>query len=341
MASYPFRTSVHFTQQESFELMQQVLRGNMNTEELSSLLQFLRQKGETVQELVGLASCLRESSRNVEVDQSDSPLLDTCGTGGDNTNTFNISTATAFVVAGTGLRVAKHGNRRISSQCGSADVLERLNVAVDLEPSQVADCLAETGIAFLYAPSLHPGARHATEARKALGGRTVFNLLGPLTNPARARLQLIGAFSVRAAELLAQASARLGVERAFVVHGNDRLDEISITGATTVFQVEDGRVQKGQWTPADFGVEQAVLEDLQGGDPETNAGIIESILDGEPGPKRDAVLVNAAAALLLAQQAENLASAMQQARESIDSGAARLKLNHLVSFTNQARHEVV
>jgi anthranilate phosphoribosyltransferase len=313
----------------------------LNTEEIVSLLQFLRQKGETVQEIVGFASSLRAASRSVPIDQADSPVLDTCGTGGDHANTFNISTATAFVVAGAGLRVAKHGNRRISSQCGSADVLERLQVAVDLPPEQVAECLAETGIAFLYAPSLHPGVRNAQEARKGLGGRTVFNLLGPLTNPARARLQLIGAFSVRAAELLAQASARLGTERAFVVHGTGALDEIATTGPTTVFQVEGGRVQKGQWSPADFGVEQALIEDLQGGDPETNAAIIKDILDGEQGPKRDAVLVNAAAALLLARKAEDLTDAMRLARESVDSGAAREKLNLLATFTSQSRHEVV
>ncbi|MBV9294383.1 MAG: anthranilate phosphoribosyltransferase, partial [Acidobacteriaceae bacterium] len=240
-----------------------------------------------------------------------------------------------------GLRVAKHGNRRISSQCGSADVLEALGIPVDLSAQQVSDSIHETGIGFLYAPLLHPAVKHAQEARLLLKGRTVFNLLGPLTNPVRARVQLIGAFSVRAAEMLAQASARLGIERAFVVHGADGLDEITTTGYTTVFQVEEGRVQKGRWSPGDFGMAQASLEDLTGGDPEMNASIIHSVLNGEPGPRRDIVIVNAAAALLVAQQASDLKHAVAIATESIDSGAARRKLEHLIEFTSKLKHEVV
>jgi anthranilate phosphoribosyltransferase len=341
MSFLPFRNTVHLTEQEAHDLMDRILSGDMSTDELAGLLMFLRQKGETVHEVVGFASGLRALSRTVSIDQADTPLVDTCGTGGDHANTFNVSTATAFVAAGAGLRVAKHGNRRISSQCGSADVLEQLNVAVDLSPDQVAECIAENGIGFLYAPSLHPGMRHAQEARQRLAGRTIFNLLGPLTNPVRARLQLVGAFSVRAAELIAHAAARLGVERAYVVHGSDELDEISTTGVTTVFQVDDGRVQKGQWDPSDFGVEQVPIEALQGGDPAANAEIIRSILAGETGPKRDIVLVNAAAALLLGRKAEDLGSAIALARESIDSGAAREKLEQLVTFSSRVHHEVV
>lgn len=321
--------------------MRKMLSGEMDTEGIAEVLSFLRRKGETVAELAGFASAIRDASTPIEIDQSNDPVLDTCGTGGDDVNSFNVSTATAFVVAGAGLRVAKHGNRRISSQCGSADVLEALGVAINLPAQQVVECVRETGIGFLYAPLLHPAVKHAQEARLLLKGHTVFNLLGPLTNPVRARLQLIGAFSIRAAEILAQAAARLGIERAFVVHGSDGLDEITTTGPTTVFQVEEGRVQKGRWLSSDFGVPQASIEDLQGGDPQTNAAIVRAVLDSEPGPHRDIVIANAAAALLLAQRAPDLRSAVAIAAESIDSGAARGKLEQIVTFANALSHEVV
>jgi anthranilate phosphoribosyltransferase len=341
MSHLPFRNFVHLSQQEAYELMHRMLSGEMSTEGIADVLSFLRRKGETIPELVGFATAIREKSHPVGLDQSSEPLLDTCGTGGDGTNTFNISTATAFVVAGAGMRVAKHGNRRISSQCGSADVLEALGIPVDLSAEHVIECINQTGIGFLYAPVLHPAIKHSQEARLLLKGRTVFNLLGPLTNPVCARVQLIGAFSVRAAEMLAQASARLGIDRAFVVHGADGLDEISTTGQTTVFQVEDGKVQKGLWSPADFGVGRASVEDLKGGDPPTNAEIIRTLLEGEQGPRRDIVVANAAAALLLAQRALDLKSAVDLAIESVDSGAALGKLNQLVEFTSQFKHEVV
>lgn len=341
MSHLPFRNFVHFTQEEAYDLMRRMLSGEMTTEGIAEVLSFLRRKGETIAELVGFAQAIRDLSERVDLDQTGEPVLDTCGTGGDGANTFNVSTATAFVVAGAGQRVAKHGNRRISSQCGSADVVEALGVPVNLPAAQVAKCIEEVGIGFLYAPLLHPAVRHAQEARLQLKGRTVFNLLGPLTNPVRARVQLIGAFSVRAAEMLAQASARLGIERAFVVHGADGLDEISTTGQTTVFQVEDGRTRKGQWWPADFGVPQGALEDLKGGDPEVNASIVRAVLDGEAGPHRDIVIANAAAALLVAQKAPDLKSAVAAASESIDSGAARRRLERLIEFTGMLNHESV
>ncbi len=341
MSHLPFRNFVHLTQPEAHDLMQRILSGHMSTEEIVEVLSFLRSKGETIAELVGFATAIRAVGEPVEIDQGGEPLLDTCGTGGDGANTFNVSTATAFVAAGTGLRVAKHGNRRISSQCGSADVLEALGIPVTLSAAQVADCIRRTGIGFLYAPLLHPAVKHAQEARLRLKGRTVFNLLGPLTNPVRARVQLIGAFSVRAAEMLAHASARLGIERAFVVHGSDGLDEITITGSTTVFQVDEGRVQKGRWTPADFGIDHAGLEDLKGGDPETNADIVRSVLEGEPGPRRNIVIANAAAALFVAGRAPDLKSAVSLAAESIDSGNARRKLEQVIEFTASLAHETV
>jgi anthranilate phosphoribosyltransferase len=341
MSHLPFRNFVHLTQPEAHDLMQRMLSGQMSTEEIAGILRFIRRKGETIAELVGFATAIREIGERICIDQTDEPLIDTCGTGGDCSNTFNISTATAFVAAGTGLRVAKHGNRRISSQCGSADVLEALGIPVSLSAAQVADCIQHTGIGFLYAPLLHPAVKHAQEARLLLKGRTVFNLLGPLTNPVRARVQLIGAFSVRSAEMLAQASARLGIERAFVVHGMDGLDEITTTGPTTVFQVEEGRVQKGRWTPADFGIEPATIEHLKGGDPQANAEIVRSVLQGEPGGRRDIVIANAAAALFLAQRAPDLKSAVSLAAESIDSGAAARKLEQVIEFTVSFAHETV
>ena len=341
MSLLPYRNFVHFTQEEAHDLMHKMLSGDMSTEGIAELLRFLRRKGETVAELVGFASAIREMAPRAPLDDTVQPLLDTCGTGGDGSCTFNISTTTAFVAAGAGLRVAKHGNRRISSQCGSVDVLEALNVPVNLSAEQVAECIRHAGIGFLYAPLLHPAIKHAQEARLLLKGHTVFNLLGPLTNPVRARVQLIGAFSVRAAEMLAQASARLGIEKAFVVHGADGLDEISTTGLTTVFQVENGRVQKGRWLPSDFGVDPASLEDLKGGDAQTNAAILRAVLAGQRGPARDIALVNAAAALFLAGRAVDIKTGMSVAAESIDSGAALRKLEQLVEFSARLTHEVV
>ena len=328
----PFRNFVHFSEQEAEQLMLRMLSGSMTTEEIAEVLHFLRRKGETTHELTGFASAIRNMAEPIEIDQTNEPVIDTCGTGGDGNNTFNISTATAFVVAGAGLRVAKHGNRKISSQCGSADVLEALGCSVQMNAPQVADCIREIGIGFLYAPLLHPAVKHAQEARLQLQGRTVFNMLGPLTNPIRARVQLIGAFSVRAAEMMARTAARLGVERAFVVHGSDGLDEVTVTGPTTVFQVEGGEIQKGRWLPNDFGAPVARLEDLEGGDVETNATIIRNLLRGERGPKREVVIANAAAALFLARNALDLRSAVSLAVHSIDGGAARRKLEQLVEY---------
>lgn len=337
----PFRNSVHLSQTEAYNLMRRMLSGEMNTEEVADVLNFLRRKGETIAELVGFANALRDLSGPVDIDQSEEPLLDTCGTGGDGACTFNISTVTAFVVAGAGLRVAKHGNRKISSQCGSSDLLEQIGIPIHLSAEQAANCIRQVGIGFLYAPLLHPAVKYAQEARLLLKGRTAFNLLGPLTNPVRARVQLIGAFSVRAAEMLAQASVRLGIERAYVVHGADGLDEITTTTHTTVFQVEDGSVQKGRWSPADFGIQPASLEDLKGDDPEANAATFYAILDGEAGPRRDIVVANAAAALLLAQRFGDLKDAVAAAIESIDSGAARQKFDQLKEFTKELTSESV
>jgi len=341
MAHFPFRNFVHLTEPEAYDLMHRMLSGEMSTEGIAEALSFLRRKGETLAELVGFARALREMATPVEIDQSAEPVIDTCGTGGDSAGSFNVSTAAAFVIAGTGLRVAKHGNRRISSQCGSADVLEALGIPVDVPTDRAAECIRRTGIAFFYAPLLHPAVKHAHEARLLLKGRTVFNLLGPLTNPVRARVQLIGAFSVKAAEMLAQASARLGVERAFVVHGGDGLDEITMTAHTIVFQVEDGRVQKGRWSPADFGLPYCSIDELKGGNPEMNAAIVRAILEGERDGRRDVVVANAAAALLVAGRARDLKTAVSVAADSIDSGSAKAKLQEVIEFTRNFGDEGV
>jgi len=262
-------------------------------------------------------------------------LLDTCGTGGDGGSTFNISTIAAFVVAGAGVRVAKHGNRSLASACGSADILEELGINIAILPEQVGQSIREVGIGFLFAPLFHPSMKHAQPARLELKMRTVFNLLGPLTNPAGATRQLIGAPSLQAAELMAQALAGLKPERAFVVHGSDGLDEVTTTGSTTVFEVTVDGVRRFEWNPSDFGVDQARSADLSGGDRTKNCAIATEILQGQRGAQRDIVLVNAAAALLAAGAAPDLPNAMQSARESIDSGAAWDKVERLSVFTSR------
>ncbi len=268
----------------------------------------------------------------MRVDAGVEPLLDTCGTGGDGGSTFNISTIAAFVVAGAGVRVAKHGNRSLSSLCGSADLLEALGINITSSPQEISRAIREVGIAFLFAPMLHPAMKYAQPARIELKMRTVFNLLGPLTNPAGATRQLIGASSEQAAELMANALAGLEPQRTFIVHGTDGLDEVTTTGPTTVFEVAGRQVSRFTWTPSDFGVGQANSPELAGGDRVVNRQIAMSILKGEPGARRDIVLVNAAAALMAAGVAENPQDGMRQSAASIDSGAAWSKVERLIEF---------
>ena len=319
--------------EEARQAMLAVLSGEATTPQIAAFLVALRTKGETADELLGFARAMREKVARIDVPVDSEPLLDTCGTGGDGGSTFNISTIAAFVVAGAGVRVAKHGNRSISSQCGSADVLEELGVDVSVSPEETARAIREIGIGFLFAPQLHPAMKHAQPARLELKMRTVFNLLGPLTNPAGATHQLIGAPSAHAAELMASALAGLEPERAFVVHGADGLDEVTTTGETLVFEVTRQGVRKFTWTPADFCVPQARSSDLAGGDRARNREIATAVLEGKTGPQRDIVLVNAAAALLAAGAVTGLREAVQRAAESIDSGAARTKLRRLAEFT--------
>jgi anthranilate phosphoribosyltransferase len=315
--------------------MQVILRGEASTAQIAAFLVALRMKGETAAELLGFARALRAMARPIPTDLGAGPLLDTCGTGGDGHGTFNISTAAAFVVAGAGVRVAKHGNRSISSRCGSADVLERLGVKVGSGPEQTGRAIRDVGIGFLFAPAFHPAAKHVQPARVELKIRTVFNLLGPLTNPAGANAQLIGAPSAEAAALMAEALAALGIGRGFVVHGSDGLDEITTTGSTLAFDICEGRVVRRTLVPEDFGVPPAALADLHGGDAELNAAIVRAILEGARGPKRDIVLVNSSAALVAAGKARDFREGMMFAAESLDSGAALAKLTALARFTSE------
>jgi anthranilate phosphoribosyltransferase len=318
---------------EARDAMLAILSGEATTPQIAAFLMGLRMKGETPEELLGFARAMREKTVRVDACVTSGPLLDTCGTGGDGGSTFNISTVAAFVVAGAGVHVAKHGNRSLSSQCGSADILEELGVPVALPPERIAQAIREIGIGFLFAPMLHPAMKHAQPARAELKMRTVFNLLGPLTNPAGATRQLIGAPSAHAAELMAGALAGLGAERAFVVHGRDGLDEVTTTGPTLVFEIAGGAVRQFNWTPADFGVPEARVEDLRGGDRQRNAEIATAVLKAASGAHRDIVLVNSAAALLACGVADNPRAAIERAAQSIDSGAARTKLQKLAEFS--------
>jgi len=310
-----------------------ILDGQASTAQIAAFLAGLRTKGETADELLGFARAMREKSAHVDVGEDSEPLLDTCGTGGDGASTFNISTIAAFVVAGAGVRVAKHGNRSLSSVCGSADILEELGINISISPEQAGRSIREVGIGFLFAPLFHPSMMHAQPARLELKMRTVFNLLGPLTNPAGAKRQLIGAPSNASAELMAQALAGLTSERSFIVHGSDGLDEVTTTGETAVFEVTRDGVRRLTWNPSDFGVDPARSADLAGGDRSLNCQIAQAILHGKRGPQRDIVLVNAAAALLAAGVVANLVEGMQGAAESVDSGAAWGKVERLRAFT--------
>jgi anthranilate phosphoribosyltransferase len=335
------------SREQARAVMTEVLAGKASDAQIAALLVALHMKGETVEEIVGFAEAIREAAApipltaNSTVDVSDTErdaLVDTCGTGGDASGTFNISTATALAVAGAGVRVAKHGNRSVTSQCGSADVVEALGVRLTLPPARLAACLEQVGIAFLFAPAMHSATKYVQPARRELRLRTVFNLLGPLTNPARASAQVVGVYSAELVEKLAQALRLLGLKRALVVHGDDGLDEITITGPTKISELRAGELRTYQVTPQQFGLPQASLDDISGGDVEENAAIIRELLAGKKSARRDVVLLNAAAALVAAGRADTLAEALPLAARSLESGAARAKLEALVAFTN-AQHD--
>jgi anthranilate phosphoribosyltransferase len=317
----------NLTSPEAYEAMSVILEGAASEALLSAFLIALRMKGETAAELAGFARAMRDRAVFVDIGPD---VIDTCGTGGDGAGTFNISTVAALVMAGAGARVAKHGNRSISSATGgSAELMEALGVRFAMSPEETARAVREIGIGFLFAPRMHPAMKHAQPVRRELKLRTVFNLLGPLVNPARAQSQLIGAPSPAAAQLMAEALAELGTRHSFVVHGHDGLDEITTTGATDVYEVSAGQVKKLLWMPSDFGVPRASLSALHGGDPLRNAEIARRILAGEEGPQRDIALVNAAAGLVAAGVAADLRTGMAAASRSIESGAAAERLARL------------
>ena len=323
---------------EAEGLMEELLCGRMDTAEIVRLLQAFNQRTILVDELAGFAAVMRRHATRIFADGEQCPecLIDTCGTGGDAFGSFNISTAAAIVAAAAGARVAKHGNRAVSSRSGSADVLEALGVRIDLPAARVAKSIREVGIGFLFAPAAHAATRHATPARKQLAVRTIFNLLGPLTNPAGAQSQVLGVFAAQVIDLMAATLVEVGVTRAFVVHGAGGLDEISLAGETLVAEVRAGEIHRYTVTPEDFGVPTAPIASIRGGSPAENAAILQSILAGELGPRRDIVVMNSAAALVTAGVAENFREGAQLAAKALSSGAALENLAALKRFTNSS-----
>ena len=325
---------VDLKEEEMVSIMTQIMEGQVKDSQLGSLLTALRIKGESIEEIAGAAIVMRDKSENINVSRTET-IVDTCGTGGDGANTFNISTAAAFVVAGCGLTVAKHGNKAVSSLSGSADVLRCLGVNIDADKLTVEKCLDEIGIGFLFAPMMHGAMKYAAGVRKELGFRTIFNLLGPLTNPAGANAQVIGIYDSSRLKQIASVLKLLGTRQAFVVHGSDGLDEITLTGTTNVCELVNGQVKEYTLEPENFELTACKAKDISGGTPEENANIIENILSGEQGPKRDIVLMNASAAICAGGIAENLKVAMHLARQSIDTGSAEKKLNDLCRLSYQ------
>lgn len=318
---------------EMTDVMNQIMSGEATDAQIGAFLIALRVKGECVDEIAGAASVMREKATPIATRHD--VIVDTCGTGGDHSGTFNISTTAAFVAAGAGLCVAKHGNRAATSQCGSADVLGALGVNIEASPETVSRCLDDVGIGFLFAISLHGAMKYAIGPRREIGARTIFNALGPLSNPAGATRQVVGVYSAALTDTLAGVLGTLGSERAFVVHGSDGLDEMTLTGPTRVSELKNGSVSTYDVSPGDFGLAQASADALKGGDADYNAGITRSILNGEEGPRRDIVLLNAAAAIVAGDKARDLNEGVQVAAEVIDSGKALEKLEGLIAASRE------
>ena len=315
------------SEDEARRSMIEIMDGEATAAQLAAFLVALRIKGESIDEILGMALTMRAKAVKVS---APGDLLDTCGTGGDGSGTYNISSASAFVAAGAGLKVAKHGNRSATSRCGSADVLEALGARLTLTPEQAVQCLDEAGFAFLFAPAYHPAMRHAAGPRGEIGVRTVFNILGPLSNPADASNQLLGVAAAEAAPKMAAVLLRLGVRHALVVHGEDGLDEVTLGAATRVYEVRDGSIQEYSITPEELALPRARIDALSGGDKDHNAAIIVSLLEGQPGPRRDALVANAAAALYAGDRVTSLQEGTRLAAEVIDSGKARAALDAYV-----------
>ena len=318
------------TRDEAYEAMAEIMSGNASESQIAALLVALRAKGETAEEMTGLVNAMVDASIQVDVGE---PVVDSVGTGGDQSGTFNISTTAAFIAAGVGVKIAKHGNRAASSKTGSADVLEALGFNLEMEPDDTAAMVREVGFGFFFAPRYHPAMRHAGPVRSSLGIRTVFNFLGPLTNPAGASRLSVGTSDPRMAELMVDVLRNRGAERAFVFYGEDGLDELTTTGPSFIYRLKSGEVTTAEFTPEDFGVRRATLDDLKGGSVAENAEILRSILDGRPGPKRDIALVNAAPAIVVSGLADGFVEAVDLAREAIDSGDAQAVLQRSIAFT--------
>ena len=327
----------HLGEGQAAAVATEIMAGKATPAQIAALLVALRAKGESVEEITGFVRAMRLGA--VPAPARSDNLVDTCGTGGDRSGTFNISTVSGFVAAGAGCKVAKHGNRSISSSCGSADVLQSLGVNIEMSPEDSAGCIDEIGVGFLFAPQYHPGARHAAGPRREIGVRTVFNMLGPLLNPAGARRQLMGVYDRSLTEPVAQVLQRLGSVHCLVVHGEDGLDEITLAGRTFVTELRNDALRSFTVCPGDFGIADAELDTLRGGDAQANARIVREVLDGEPGPTRDVVLLNAGASIYAGGRADSIGEGIQRAAESIDSGSARAKLEALVARSRGNRSD--
>jgi len=321
------------TENEAADVMEEIMSGEATPAQLAAFLTALRLKGETVDEITGMARVMRAKACRVDCDGA---VLDTCGTGGDASETFNVSTAAAFVAAAAGARVAKHGNRAMSSRCGSADVLEALGAKIELSPEEAAACLEQTGFCFMFAPRYHPAMRHAAGPRREIGIRTVFNILGPLCNPAGATRQVLGVADESLGKKMAQVLARLGCERALIVHGEGGLDELSPAGPSQVWEIRGSAVERYRVSPADAGLASHPLSSVGGGTPEDNARMLRSVLGGEPGALRDFTLLNAAAGLLAFGIARDFADGVENAASAIDTGGAQEKLDRFIEVSNAA-----
>ncbi|MDH5201736.1 MAG: anthranilate phosphoribosyltransferase [Nitrospirota bacterium] len=330
-AIHPLVNGIDLSESEMAECMNEIMEGMATNAQIGAFLTALRIKGETVEEITGAAKIMKKKAVSIKAPDG---VFDTCGTGGDMSHTFNISTTTALVVSAAGVPVAKHGNRSVSSQCGSADVLEALGVKIDLQPEKVEKCLFETGFGFLFAPLFHPAMKYAIGPRREMGIRTIFNILGPLTNPAGAKRQIVGVYADALTEILAMVLGNLGSVDALVIHGNDGLDEISVSDSTKVSRFKEGKVENFSLMPEDFGIERNKIEHIRGGNKNDNVMIIQSILNGEKGPKRDIVLMNSSAALVVAGKTGDFKTAIAMAADAIDSGRASKKLEEIIKISN-------
>ena len=324
--------SNHLTQNQAYHVALDIMSGNATDAQIGALLIGLRLKGETIDEITGFVQAMREKATRISCKSKN--LVDTCGTGGDCRGTFNVSTISAIVAAGAGCNVAKHGNRSVSSQCGSADLFMKLGVNIEVNPEKVGQCIDENGIGFLFAPMLHIAMKYAIGPRREMGVRTIFNILGPMTNPAGAKRQLLGVFDESIMESMVNTLRKLGSEHVMIVHGEDGLDEITLTGKTTVYELKDGRIKKYVLEPEDVGLERFHLAKLKGGDPDRNAEIAIQILEGKKGPAKDFVLMNAGAVIYVGGMASSLREGIKKARNSIDSGEALKRLEKLKEMTN-------